>query len=165
MPLNNFAQNLPIWQDAKREISLFWTFPTWHVWNYSTGPKFEISLCILLTHLYTEFQFKMSICNGDNETRGPKGHISCTWVQCANFLTDQPGRQILFTHRPESTNLVEDIEILLPVKFHWIPFSGFREEVENVSAKQTQERPSCFSDRPEKHKLGRGLWDLASCHV
>ena len=27
------------------------------------------NLCILLTHLYTEFQFKMSICNGDNERK------------------------------------------------------------------------------------------------
>ena len=26
-------------------------------------------------------------------------------------------------------------------------------------------RPSCFSDQPEKHKLGRGRWDLASCQV
>ena len=25
--------------------------------------------------------------------------------------------------------------------------------------------PSCFSNRPEKHKLGRGLWDLASYQV
>ena len=50
-------------------------------------------------------------------TRGPKGHISCTWVQCATFLTEWPGR------------------------------------------------PSCFYDRPEKHKLCRGRWDLASCQV
>ena len=50
-------------------------------------------------------------------TRGPKGHISCTWVQCASFLTDQPGQKFLFTHRPE------------------------------------------------KHKLGRRRWDLASCQV
>ena len=50
-------------------------------------------------------------------TRGPKGHISCTWVQCATFLANWPGR------------------------------------------------PSFFSDRPEKHKLGRGRWDLASCQV
>ena len=98
-------------------------------------------------------------------TRGPKGHLSCTWVQCATFLTDQPGQQFLFTHRPENTNLVEDVNILLPVKFHWIPFSGFREEVENVSANQTPGRQSCFSDPPEKHKLGRVCWDLASCHV
>ena len=51
------------------------------------------------------------------QTRGPKGHISCTWVQCATFLTDWPGR------------------------------------------------PSCFSDQPKKHKLGRGGWHLSSCQV
>ena len=37
-----------------------------------------------------------------------------------------------FIDRPENTNFVEDIEILLPVKFRWIPFSSFRGEVENV---------------------------------
>ena len=37
--------------------------------NYSTGPKFKLNLRILLTHLYTEFQFKMSTCNGDNERK------------------------------------------------------------------------------------------------
>ena len=57
---------------------------------------------------------------------------------------------------PKNTNLVEDIEILLPVKFCSIPFSGFRGEVENVSANQRLRRPPCFSDRPEKHKLDRG---------
>ena len=51
------------------------------------------------------------------KTRGPKGHISCTWVQCATFLADWPGR------------------------------------------------PSCFSDRPGKHKLGRGRWDLAGVEI
>ena len=35
-----------------------------------------------------------------------------------------------------NTNLVEDVEILLPVKFRWILFSGHRGEVENVSANQ-----------------------------
>ena len=75
------------------------------------------------------------------------------------------GGHLVFPIDPKNTNLVEDIEILLPVKFRWIPFSGFREEVENVSANQRPGRPSCFSDRPEKHKLGRGHWDLASCQV
>ena len=70
-----------------------------------------------------------------------------------------------FPTGPKNTNLVEDVEILLPVKFCWILFIGFREEVENVSANQRLGRPSCFSDRPEKHKLGRGCWDLASCQV
>ena len=37
--------------------------------NYSTGPKFELNMHILKTHLYTEIQFKMSICNGDNERK------------------------------------------------------------------------------------------------
>ena len=66
---------------------------------------------------------------------------------------------------PKNTNLVEDVKILLPVKFHWIPFSGFRGKVENVSANQRTGRLSCFSDKPEKRKPGRGCWDLASCQV
>ena len=75
------------------------------------------------------------------------------------------GGHLVFPTGPKNTNLVEDFEILLPVKFRWIPFSSFRGEVENVSANQRPGRPSCFSDRPEKHKLGRGRWDLASCRV
>ena len=71
-------------------------------------------------------------------TRGPKGHISCTWVQCATFLKDRPGPRFLFTDRPKqkNTNVVEDVDILLSVKFRWIPFSSFRGKVENVSANQ-----------------------------
>ena len=72
---------------------------------------------------------------------------------------------LFFQSARKNKNLVEDIEILLPVKFRWILFSGFRGEVENVSANQRPGRPSCFSDRSEKHKLGRRLWDLASCQV
>ena len=37
---------------------------------------------------------------------------------------------------PKNTDLVKDVKILLPVKFRRILFSGFREEVENVSANQ-----------------------------
>ena len=65
---------------------------------------------------------------------------------------------------PKNTNFVEDIAILLPVNFRCIPFSSFREGVK-VSANQRPGRQSCFSDRPEKHKLGRWRWDLASCQV
>ena len=75
------------------------------------------------------------------------------------------GGYLVFQIGPKNTNLVEDVEILLPVKFHWIPFSGFKGEVENVSANQRPGRLSCFSDRPQKRKLGRGRWDLASCQV
>ena len=52
---------------------------------------------------------------------------------------------------PKNTDLVKDVEILLPVKFRRILFSGFREEVENVSANQRPGRPSCFSDKPQKN--------------
>ena len=52
-------------------VTHYWNFSKskWHnsAENYSTWPKFKLNLSILLTHLYTEFQFKMSICNGDNE--------------------------------------------------------------------------------------------------
>ena len=67
-----------------------------------------------------------------------------------------PGRPFLFMIALKNTNLVEEIEILLPVKFRSIPSSGFTGEVENVSANQRPRRPSCFSDRPEKRKIGRG---------
>ena len=43
---------------------------------------------------------------------------------------------------PNNTDLVQDVEILLPVKFRRIPFSGFREEVENVSANHRPGRPA-----------------------
>ena len=38
------------------------------------------------------------------------------------------GGHLVFPIHPKNTNLVEDIEILLPVKFPLIPFSGFRRE-------------------------------------
>ena len=72
---------------------------------------------------------------------------------------------LFFRSARKNTNLVEGVEILHPVKFRWIPFSGFFREVDNVSANQRPGRPSCFSDRPEKHKLGTGCWDLASWQV
>ena len=37
--------------------------------NCSIRTKFELNLRILVTHLYTKFQLKMSICNGDNERK------------------------------------------------------------------------------------------------
>ena len=75
------------------------------------------------------------------------------------------GGHLVFLIGQKNTNLAEDIEILLPVKFRWIPFSGFRGEVKNVSANRRPGRPPCFSDRSEKHKIGKGCRDLASCKV
>ena len=69
-------------------------------------------------------------------------------------IRDQAGHLVL-PIGPKNTNLVEDIHILLPVMFRLIPLSGYG-EVEHVSANQRPGRPSCSSDRPEKHKLSRG---------
>ena len=71
----------------------------------------------------------------------------------------------MFLIGPKNTNLVDDVEIFLPVKFCCRPFSGVRGEVENVSANQESGRPSYFFDRPEKHKLCRGRSYLVSCQV
>ena len=44
------------------------------------------------------------------------------------------GGHLVFQIGPKNTNLVEDVEFLLPIKFRWILFSGFRGEVENVKS-------------------------------
>ena len=66
------------------------------------------------------------------------------------------GGNLVFPIGPKNKYLVEDVEILFPVEFRWIQFSGVRGEIENVSANQRPGRQSRFSDRPEKHKFGRG---------
>ena len=95
------------------------------------------------------------------------------WIPFSGFRKEvenvsanqRPDGHLVFPIGPKNTNLVEGVEILLPVKIRWIPFSGFYREVKNVSANQRPGRPSCFSDRPKQHKLGRGLWDLASYQI
>ena len=63
------------------------------------------------------------------------------------------GGHLVFPISPKNTNLVEDVEILLLVKFCWIPFSSFRGEVENVSANQRPGQPSCFPIGPKNTNL------------
>ena len=43
---------------------------------------------------------------------------------------------ILFSDSLQNTNLVKEVGKLLPVKFPWIPFSGFKGEFEDVLANQ-----------------------------
>ena len=73
------------------------------------------------------------------------------------------GDHLIFPIVFKNTNLLGDVEILLHVKFCWIPFSGSRWEVENAPANQRPGRPSWFPDLPEKHKLGRRT--LRSCFL
>ena len=73
--------------------------------------------------------------------------------KCLTQLEARAAILIVFLIGPKNTNLVDDVEILLPVKFRWILFSGFRREVENDSANKRPGRPSCFSEWPEKQTL------------
>ena len=95
-----------------------------------------------------------------NFCRGPWDHASCQ-VSLNHSVVQRRSRRclsqsearaaiLIFFDRPKNTNLVENIEIFFPVKFRWIPFSGFRGEVENVSTNQRLGRPFCFSDQPQK---------------
>ena len=100
-----------------------------YMWNMKALPLIVLKLGIRFMFLWmtdrqkagqTDGRMRLivpSLSQKRGTTRGPKGHISCTWVQCATVLTDWPGR------------------------------------------------PSCFLDRPAKHKLDRGCWDLSSCQV
>ena len=49
------------------------------------------------------------------------------------------GGHLVFPIGPKNTNLVEDVEIYLPVKFRQIPFSGFSGECENVKLTTTDD--------------------------
>ena len=44
------------------------------------------------------------------------------------------GGHLVFPIHPKNTNLVQNVEFLLPVKFRQILFSCFRGEVENVKS-------------------------------
>ena len=66
----------------------------------------------------------------------------------------QIGRAAIFIYSSAwITQTWSDVEVLLPVKFLWILFSSFREEVLNVSAYQTPGRPSCFRIGPKNTNL------------
>ena len=82
--------------------------------------------------------------------------------ECENVSDNQrPGRPSYFSDQPKNKNIVEDVEIFIPVKFRWIPFRSFRWEIENVSANQKPGGHLDFPIGPKKHKLGRGRSDLA----
>ena len=62
------------------------------------------------------------------------------------------GSHLVFPIGPKNTILVKDVEILFHVKFRWIPFSGFKGEVENLPSNQRQGRQSCFFFRSTRKK-------------
>ena len=129
-----------------------------------------------IVHLSTCFEKRTHADNDQPEKKLKPGggcwvHDSChvCWIpfsgcreEVENVWANQRlGRLSCFFHQPKkTTNLVENVKILLPIKFHRIPFSGSREEVENVWANQRPELPSWFSDPPEKQKMVKDLETL-----
>ena len=117
-------------------------------------------------HTPQQINKKLNLCTYDCWNKGPKRtHIVHLSTKCNLYWQVGQDGHLVFPIGLKKPNLVEDVEIFLPVKFCWIPFSGFKEKLDNISANQRPGWPSCFYDRPEKHKLGRGPWDLASCQV
>ena len=58
---------------------------------------------------------------------------------------------------PKNTNLVEDVKILLPVKFSLKSGQQFQRKSQNMSQPiRGQGGHIVFLDQPKKHKLGRG---------
>ena len=56
--------------------------------------------------IYISVVFLIQLYIGSSrKTRGPKGNISCTWVQSATFFRNRPGRPFLFTDPPEKYKL------------------------------------------------------------
>ena len=91
---------------------------------------------------------------------GQDGHL-VRWIPFSGFrrkvehvlANQRQGRPSCFYDQPENHNLVEDIEIVLPVKLRWIPFSCFWGEVENYPAIQRPGRLSCFSIGPKNTNM------------
>ena len=72
------------------------------------------------------------------------------------------GGHLVFRIGPKNTKLVEGFEILLPVKFRWIPFSSFRGEVEMSQPIRGQGGHLVFRIGPKNTNLVEGVEILLS---
>ena len=64
-------------------------------------------------------------------------------------------------NKPQNTKVVEDIEILHPVKFRL----RFQSRSRKCLIQSEARAAILFFQSARKHKLGRGCWDFASCYV
>ena len=102
---------------------------------------------------------------GAEKYKQGRGHSLSPVVECRSAVAKKMsknvsanpglGRPSWLSDRPEDTNLEVNVETLLPVKIHWVLFSGCKNEIKNVAANYRPGRPLWFSDPHEKHKLGR----------
>ena len=92
--------------------------------------RWDLASCQVLFNSVQKFQRRSRRCLSQSEAKRPS----------------------LFSDRPKNTKLVEDVEILLPVKFCLIPFRSFRGEVEDVSANQRPCQPFFYRPKQQKKK-------------
>ena len=100
------------------------------------------------------------------KTRGPKGHISCTWVPCTTFLSNPPGWPFLFTDRPEKHNLGRGRYNLAFCQASLNSIQWFqRKSWKSLSQSEAGAAILLFSIGQKKHKTGRGRWNFATSQV
>ena len=131
------------------------------LWTNNKRRRSALRLCRLQ---YRSFR-RYLVSFWARKTRAQRATYRAPEYNMPLWLTDWLWRLSLFLDRSNSTKMEEYIEYLLLVKVNRIPFSGSRGIVENVSVNQRSGRSSCFSNRPENYKLGRGCYDLAFCLV
>ena len=80
--------NMP---DAVGQSSNIGQYRGWQKYRFSTD--------------LSDLDFSLSVIKLCIITRGPKGHISCTWVQCDTILRNRSRQTFLFTPRPKKHKL------------------------------------------------------------
>ena len=86
------------------------------------------------------------------QNKRPKGpHIVHLSTMCHIF--DRSARAAIFVYSSAWKHKLGCWDLAFPVRFRWIPFSGFRGEVKNVSANQKPGQPSCFPTHPKDTTL------------
>ena len=99
------------------------------------------------------------------QTRGPKGHISCTWVQCATFLRNRSRQTFFFTHRPEKHKLGRERWDLASCQVSLNSVQRFQRRSQKCLSQSEATAAILFFWSALKHKLGKGHWNVASCKV
>ena len=80
-------------------------------------------------------------------------------------ISQGQGGHLVFPISPKNTNLVEDVEILIPVKFPLNSAQRFQRRSRKCLGQSEARTAMLFFRSTRKTQLGRGHWDLASCQV
>ena len=100
------------------------------------------------------------------ETRGPKGHISCTWEKFASFVDISDRAITFFSIGPKinKTN-VRGHAVLAPCEVSLNSVLLFQTESQKCISLSEIRVAILVVQSTQKHTLDRGRWDLTSCQV